>query len=363
MALDIRAASECELDEISLGEVMVRLSPSGHGRIEFADTMEVWVGGGEYNVACALSRLGLRSGWVGALVDNPVGRIILRHAGAGGVDTRHVVTMPYDGVGRAARIGLNFTEVGTGPRASVTMYDRGHSATSKLSSGDVDWETVFHKRGVRWFHCGGIFTCLSDTTRHVAAEALQAAHEAGTVVSYDLNFRGKLWSSEQAIATTRPLVKYMDCLIGNEEDFQKVLGYEVAGGDEDLKKLSVEGYKKMVRRVAADYPNLKVIGTTLREVISASENNWSAILYWAETDQFFQGPQFERLIIEDRVGGGDGFASGFAYGFLTGAGPQEAVDLGTAHGALLQTTRGDTSQVTEQELRHVARGGGARIIR
>ncbi len=364
MPLNLRSPDECELDLLSLGECMVRLSPPGHGRIEFASNLEVWVGGGEYNVAYALARLGLRTGWVGGLVDNPVGRIIRNHARAVGVDTRHVVTLPYDGVGREARIGLNFTEVGAGPRASVTLYDRGHSATSKLKPGDVDWPAIFAGRGVRWLHTGGIFTCLSPSTRQVAAEALKAAHDAGTVVSYDLNFRGKLWSSKEAIDTTKPLVRYIDCLIGNEEDFQKVLGYEVEGADVDTgDALPIDSYKQMVRRVAKDYPNLKVIGTTLREVVSANENNWSAILYWAETDTFYQGPSFERLIIEDRVGGGDGFASGFAYAFLNGKDPQTAVNLGTAHGALLQTTRGDTSQVTLQELEHVAGGGGARIVR
>jgi len=363
VGLDIRTVESCELDLVSLGECMVRLSPPGHGRIEFAQMMEVWVGGGEYNVAYALSRLGLRTGWVGALVDNPVGRIITNHAMAGGVDTRDVVMMKYDGVGRDARIGLNFTEVGAGVRAAVTMYDRGHSATSRMTPGCVDWDRLFGRRGVRWLHTGGIFTCLSDTTRQVAAEALKAAHLAGTIVSYDLNFRSKLWSSKEAIETTRPLVQHIDCLIGNEEDFQKVLGYEVEGADANLKALPVENYKKMVRRVASDYPNLKVIGTTLREVVNASENNWSAILYWAENDTFYQGPKFDRLIMEDRVGGGDGFASGFSYGFLTGADPQAAVDLGTCHGALLMTTRGDTSQITLEELQRVAGGGSARIVR
>ena len=366
MPLNLRNSDQCELDLVSLGECMIRLSPPGHGRIEFASSFEAWVGGGEYNVAYALGRLGLRTGWVGAVVDNPVGRIILNHARQAAMDTSHVVMMPFDGVGRSARIGLNFTEVGQGPRGSVTMYDRGHSATSNLRSRDIDWSNLFNDRGVRWFHTGGIFTCLSKTTRQVAAEALEAAHHAGTIVSYDLNFRSKLWSSEEAIGTTRPLVQHIDCLIGNEEDFQKVLGYEVEGADAGLTDLPIESYKQMVRRVANDYPNLKVIGTTLREVANANENNWSAILYWAENDTFYEGPRFERLLIEDRVGGGDGFASGFAYGFLTGppAGdPQQAVNLGTAHGALLQTTRGDTSQITLEELLHVAGGGSARINR
>ncbi len=362
--MKIRDAKDCQIDLLALGECMVRLSPPGHGRIEFSPIMEVWVGGGEYNVAYALARLGLRTGWVGGLVDNPVGAIIRNHAKTVGMDTSGVVTLKYDGVGREARIGLNWTEVGTGVRGSVTLYDRGHSATSKMKPGDVDWNKLFKEKGVRWIHTGGIFTCLSESTRLLSAEALKAAHEAGTIVSYDLNFRSKLWSSQEAIATTKPLMKYIDCLIGNEEDFQKVLGYEVEGASHDLKgELPIDAYKKMVRKVAKDYPNLKVIGTTLREVTSGLLNNWSAILYWAETDTFYHGPDFKDLEIEDRVGGGDGFASGFAYAFLSGKDPQTAVNLGTAHGALLQSTRGDTSQITLAELNHVAGGGSARINR
>lgn len=362
MSLNIKSADQCAFDQVSLGECMIRLSPPGHGRVEFAKHLEVWVGGGEYNVAYALSRLGLRTGWVGGLVDNPLGALVANHARAGGINLDYVVNKPYDGVGKEARIGLNFTEVGTGVRSSVTLYDRGHSATMNMQAGDVDFADLFGNRGVRWFHTGGIFTCLSSGTRDVVAEALKAANDAGTIVSYDLNFRSKLWSSEDAIATTRPLVQYIDCLIGNEEDFQKVLGYEVEGAG-DLDDLPIKSYKKMVRRVAADYPNLKVIGTTLREVKSGLLNNWSAILYWAEDDTFYKGPDFQNLEIEDRVGGGDGFASGFCYSFLTGADPQEAVNIGTAHGALLQSTRGDTSEITREELMHVAGGGSARINR
>ena len=222
---------------------------------------------------------------------------------------------------------------------------------------------MFTDRGVRWFHTGGIFTCLSDSAQQVAAEAVAAAKAGGAVVSYDLNFRSKLWDSETAIAVTRPLMEHIDVLFGNEEDFQKVLGYEVAGTEESLQSLPIDSYKAMVKRVAGDYPNLSAIGTTLREVVSASENNWSAILYWADSDTYFDGPTFERLIIEDRVGGGDGFASGFIYALLEGRSPEDAVTLGTAHGALLQTTRGDTSQVSLSELEHVAAGGTARIKR
>ncbi|MEX2673642.1 MAG: sugar kinase [Phycisphaeraceae bacterium] len=361
MPLDIRPASDCQLDQLSLGECMVRLSPPGHGRVEFANMFEAWIGGGEYNVAYALSRLGQRTGWVGGLVDNPVGRMILQHAGGGGIDTSHAVTLPYDGVGREARIGLNFTEVGTGPRAAITMYDRGHSATSKLTPGDIDFTRLFKERGVRWLHTGGIMAALSPSSREVVAAAVKAAHEAGTIVSYDLNFRSKLWSSKEAIETTKPLVPYIDCLIGNEEDFQQVLGYEVEGVDVEKGEIDTSAFKKMVEKVVNDHPNIKVVGTTLRGVKSALINDWSAIMWHDGT--FYEGMKFPGLEIEDRVGGGDGFASGFIYGFLNGYDPQRCVDLGVAHGALLMTTRGDTSQVLPDELEHVAAGGSARIKR
>jgi 2-dehydro-3-deoxygluconokinase len=361
MSLKIRSQQETQLDLMSVGEVMIRLSPPGHGRLEYSNTLEVYLGGGEFNVAYALSRLGMRTGVTTRLVDNPLGRLIVNHARAVGMDTSEVVMAPYDGVGKKDRIGLNFTEVGTGVRASVTMYDRGHSAASHMKPGEVDWKRIFSERGVRWLHTGGIFTALSAETASVCHEMLKAAHEAGTIVSYDLNFRSKLWSSQQAQAATKDLVQYIDCLIGNEEDFQKVLGFEVEGTDENLSELPVENYKNMVRRVVETYPNVQVVGTTLREVKSGLVNNWSAILY-AE-GQFYESRKFENLEIEDRVGGGDGFSSGFAYGFLNGMTPQECVDLGAAHGALLQSTRGDTSMITKEELMHVFGGGSARIKR
>jgi len=361
MGLNVKAAADCELDLVSLGECMIRLSPTGHGRIEFAPSLEVWVGGGEYNVAYALSRLGLRTGWIGGANTSPMGRLVMNHARSGGMDVSHVVTRKYDGVGKKDRIGLNFTEVGHSKRASVTLYDRGHTATSGMQPEDVDWDKLFAKRGVRWLHTGGIFAALSDSTRMVVAAAVKAAHENGTIVSYDLNFRSKLWSSEEAIATTKPLVPYIDCLIGNEEDFQKVLGYEVEGVDVEKGKLDTTAFKSMVNRVVKDYPNIKVVGTTLRGVKTALVNDWSAIMWHDGT--FYEGPSFPNLEIEDRVGGGDGFASGFTFGFLSGKAPQECVDLGVAHGAMLMSTRGDTSQITLDELLHVAGGGSARIKR
>src|SRR6476620_7262091 len=359
--MKIRDAKDCRFDLVSLGESMIRLSPPQHGRIEFAPLLEVWVGGGEYNVSYALSRLGLRTGWVGGLNSSPMGAIVRNHARSAGMDVSYVVERKYDGVGAKDRIGLNFTEVGVAKRGSVTLYDRGHTATSGMKPGDVNWKKLFQEEGVRWLHTGGIFAALSEGTRKVVAEAVKAAHEAGTIVSYDLNFRSKLWSSADAIATTKPLVPYIDCLIGNEEDFQKVLGYEVEGVDVEKGKLDTSAFKSMVNRVVKDYSNIKVVGTTLRGVKTALINDWSAIMWHDGT--FYDGPSYPDLEIEDRVGGGDGFASGFAYGFLTGAAPQDCVNLGVAHGALLMSTRGDTSQITLDELVHIAGGGSARIKR
>ncbi len=361
MALQIKTSQETEYDVLTLGECMVRLSPPGHQRIELTPVLEVYAGGGEYNVSYALARYGLRTGWISRLVDNPVGHIIKNHARASGMDISEVIWVPYDGVGRADRVGINFTEVGIGVRASVTLYDRGHTAVAHMKRGDVDWKRVFSKRGARWFHTGGIFTALSDSCADVAMEAMQAAHDAGTIVSYDLNFRSKLWPSKKAIEVTKKLVPYIDVLIGNEEDFQKVLGFDVEGTDEHLQKLPVEGYKKMVERVVATYPHVRAVGTTLREVVSGLVNNWSAIMYY--DGQFYSSRRYEHLEIEDRVGGGDGFCSGFVYGLLHGKNAQECVDMGAAHGALLQSTRGDTSMVTMEELTHVMAGGSARIKR
>ncbi|MGA7160216.1 MAG: sugar kinase [Bacteroidota bacterium] len=361
MALKIHSASETEFDLLSLGECMIRLSPPGHQRIELTPVFEAYAGGGEYNVAYALARYGMRTGWVSRLVDNPLGAFIKNHARASGMDLSEVVWVPYDGSGRADRVGLNFTEVGLGVRASVTMYDRGHTAVAHMKPSDVDWKRIFSRRKTRWFHTGGIFTALSDTCAEVAHEAMKAAHESGTVVSYDLNFRSKLWSSKKAIEETKKLVPFIDVLIGNEEDFQKVLGFNVEGTDEHLKSLPIEGYKKMVKKVVEAFPNVQAVGTTLREVVSGLVNNWSAIMYY--DGAFYESRKFSHLEIEDRVGGGDGFCSGFVYGFLHGMPPQECVEMGAAHGALLQSTRGDTSMVTMEEIKHVMAGGSARIKR
>lgn len=361
MTLKIRPTSDCEFDLLALGECMIRLSPPGHQRIELTPVFEAYAGGGEYNVAYALSRYGIRTGWVSRLVDNPLGHFIRNHARASGMDISEVIWVPYDGSGRGDRIGLNFTEVGIGVRASVSLYDRGHTAIAHMKPGDVDWKRIFSERKVRWFHTGGILTALSDSCAEAVLESMKIAHASGAVVSYDLNFRSKLWSSAKAIDTTRKLISHVDVLIGNEEDFQKALGFTVEGTDEHLAQLPVEAYVTMVKKVVSTYPHIKVVGTTLREVVSGLVNNWSAIMYYDGT--FFESRKYRDLEIEDRVGGGDGFCSGLIYGLLHEMTPQECVEMGAAHGALLQSTRGDTSMVTMDEIKHVMAGGSARIKR
>jgi 2-dehydro-3-deoxygluconokinase len=361
MSIKLRDAAQCRFDVLALGECMVRLAPPGHGRIEFAKVLEVDVGGGEFNVAYACARLGLRAGFVSKLPDNPVAKIILNHARAVGVDVSHVVMEKFDGVGRKGRVGLNFTEVGTGVRASVTMYDRAGSSISRMKAEELDWKKIFQEEGAAWLHTGGILTALSDDSATLVKKALQAARAAGTVTSYDLNFRGKLWSSKQAIAVTREIIPHVQVLIGNEEDFQKALGFEVEGTTAELRELPVAAYRRMVEKVVKTYPNIQVVCTTLREVKSGLINNWGGILWHG--GKFFEARPFKDLEIEDRVGGGDGFSSGIVYGFSRGMTPEQVVNFGAAHGALLQTTRGDTSQVTLDEVMHVMQGGSARIQR
>jgi 2-dehydro-3-deoxygluconokinase len=361
MPLKIRPSSECEFDLLALGECMIRFSPPGHQRIELTPVFEAFAGGGEYNVAYALSRYGMRTGWISRLVDNPLGHFIGNHARTSGMDLSEVIWVAYDGIGRNDRIGFNFTEVGIGVRSSVSVYDRGHTAIAHMKPGEVDWKRIFGKRKSRWFHTGGVFTALSDDCAEVARESMKAAHDTGTIVSYDLNFRSKLWSSKRAIEVTKTLIPYIDILIGNEEDFQKVLGFTVEGTDEQFKKLPIDGYKSMVSKIVKTYPNILGVGTTLREVVSGLVNNWSAIVYYE--GKFYESRKYDNLEIEDRVGGGDGFCSGFIYGLMHDMSLKQCVDMGAAHGALLQSTRGDTSMVTMDEVRHVMDGGTARIKR
>jgi len=363
--MKIKAKSECRWDLVSLGEVMLRLDP-GDGRIHTARTFQVWEGGGEYNVARGLRRcFGMDTAIVTALADNPVGRLVQDLIYQGGVDQSHLKWIKYDGVGRSVRNGLNFTERGFGVRAALGCSDRGHTAVSQLQPGDIDWERIFGAEGARWFHTGGIFCALSETTPQVAREAIETAKKHGTVISYDLNYRESLWQgiggSERAREVNRELAPLIDVMLGNEEDFTAALGFEVEGLDEHHAKLDVANFEQMIERATRQFPNFKVVATTLRNAKSATINDWGAICF--SDGNFYQAPGRENLEIFDRVGGGDSFASGLIYGFLMDKEPQWAVECGAAHGALAMTTPGDTTMATLAEVEKVMKGGTARVAR
>ena len=365
MPLKIRSESECKFDELSLGEIMLRLDP-GEGRIRTTRHFTAWEGGGEYNVARGLRKcFGLRTGVCTAFVDNDVGHLIEDFIMQGGVATDFLLWRPDDGIGRTVRNGLNFTERGFGLRGAVGVSDRGNSAASQLKPGDFDWNHIFGKLGVRWLHTGGIFAALSATTAQLVIEAVKAAKQHGTIVSYDLNYRPSLWKSiggqAKAREVNREIAKYVDVMIGNEEDFTACLGFEVEGMDHNITNIETEAFKKMIQKAVAEFPNFKVAATTLRKVITATRNDWSAICWHA--GKFFESRKYPELEILDRVGGGDSFASGLVYGFIKTNDPQKAVDYGAAHGALAMTTPGDTSMATVKEVEKVMSGGSARVVR
>jgi len=364
MTLQIKAEENCRWDLASLGEVMLRFDP-GDRRVWTARSFEVSEGGGEYNVARGLKRcFALNTAIVTAFADNPVGHLVEDLIYQGGVDQQFVRWVPYDGVGRSVRNGLNFTERGFGVRAALGCSDRGHTAASQLKVGDIDCDEIFGKHGARWFHTGGIFCALSETTPAVAIEAMQAARKHGTIISYDLNYRESLWKAvggkKRAQEVNRELASLVDVMLGNEEDFSAALGFEVAGMDEHISKVETDSFKAMIETVMKEFP-FKVVATTLRRAVTATRNDWGAICY--ADSEFYESKHYDALEIFDRVGGGDSFASGLIYGFLSGQGPQWAVDCGAAHGALAMTTPGDTTMVTLKEVTQLMRGVGARIAR
>ena len=363
--LNIRSAESCKFDCLSLGEIMLRLDP-GDGRVRTARKFQAWEGGGEYNVARGLRRcFGLRTTVATAFADNEVGRLIEDFILKGGVDTSFVQWKKYDGVGREVRNGLNFTERGFGIRGAVGVPDRGNTAASQMKPGDFDWDYIFGDLGVRWFHTGGIFAALSESTAALTEEAVAAAQNHGTIVSYDLNYRPSLWNAigghAKAQEVNRRIASNVDVMIGNEEDFTACLGFEVEGVDENISNIEIDSFKNMINRAVSEFPNFKATATTLRAVRTATVNDWGAIC-WAG-GEFFEANHRPELEIFDRVGGGDSFASGLIYGFLSTGCPEQAVNYGAAHGALAMTTPGDTSMATLHEVEKIVSGGGARVVR
>jgi 2-dehydro-3-deoxygluconokinase len=363
--LNIKPAGSCKYDLIALGEIMLRLDP-GEGRVRTAREFKAWEGGGEYNVARGLRRcFGLKTAVCTAFADNDIGRLLEDFILQGGVDTEFLRWVPYDGVGRTVRNGLNFTERGYGVRGALGIPDRGHSAASQLKPGDFDWDQIFGQSGARWFHTGGIFAALSDSTPSLVIEAVQAARRHGTIVSYDLNYRPSLWKSiggqKRAQEINKEIARHVDIMIGNEEDFTACLGFTVEGADEHLSTIDVSAFKQMIEQAIRSYPNFKLTATTLRAVRSATRNDWGAVC-WAD-GHFYEAPTRADMEVLDRVGGGDSFASGFIYGLLQFNDPQKAVEYGAAHGALAMTTPGDTSMASLKEVEALVRGSSARVQR
>ena len=300
-----------------------------------------------------------------AFADNEVGRLMKDFIEQGGVDTSLICWKKTDGIGRICRNGLNFTERGFGVRGAVGCSDRFNTAISKATPEDLNFEHVFGELGVRWLHTGGIYAALSEQSCETVIEAIKTAKKYGTVVSYDLNYRPSMWSAigglEKCQEVNKEIAKYVDVMIGNEEDFTACLGLQIEGQDAGLKKLNIDGYKKMIDHAAELYPNFKAIATTLRTVKTATVNDWKAIC-WAD-GQIYQSKEYNGLEIMDRVGGGDSFASGLVYGLMTTGDPEKAVNYGAAHGALAMTTPGDTSMASVDEVEGLMGGAGARVKR
>ncbi|MBN1576918.1 MAG: sugar kinase [Chitinispirillaceae bacterium] len=347
-------------DFISLGALVHRLDP---GIMPFRKATEclIHVSGGEFNCAANLSDcFRLKTGIVTAMVDYPIGDLITERVRAMGV-TPFYKRFRHNGV-NGPNMATVYSDRGQGIRPPVVFYNRSNEAAARLKPGDFDWKTVF-AGGVRWFHSGGIFASLSETTGRVIIEAMKAAKAAGAIVSFDLNYREKLWNiwggHERALSVYAEIVRYVDVIVGNEEDLQKGLG--VKGPEVEKKsKLDPGVFFGMIGEVTDKYPQVKVVATTLREVHSTNHHTWGAVA-WIDGKTFIS-PACE-LAVYDRVGGGDGFASGFFYGLLSGEAPQAAVNLGWAHGALLTTFPGDTTMATVEQVRTFAGGGSARIQR
>ncbi|MDD3796865.1 MAG: sugar kinase [Lachnospiraceae bacterium] len=365
MELNLRPEKECKYDAVSLGEVMLRLDP-GEGRIRTARSFKVWEGGGEYNVIRGLRRcFGMKTGVLTAFAENEMGLLMEDLILQGGVDTSMIKWMKTDGIGRICRNGLNYVERGFGIRGALSCSDRANTAISKAKPEDFDFDYIFGELGVRWLHTGGIYAALSEQSSETVIEAIKTAKKYGTVVSYDLNYRASMWSAiggqAKAQEVNKEIANYVDVMIGNEEDFTACLGFAIEGNDENLKTLNLDGYKKMINQAAETYPNFKVVATTLREVKTATVNDWSA-LCWAD-GEIYKAKDYKNLEIMDRVGGGDSFASGLIYGLMTTGDANLAVNYGAAHGALAMTTPGDTTMASRKEVEAVMGGAGARVQR
>ncbi|MDO4973399.1 MAG: sugar kinase [Eubacteriales bacterium] len=351
-------------DFMSFGEPNIRLTPPNHDRLGQAEELQLGIAAAELNCCVNISNLSvekliptMKTAYVTKLVDNWTGSYIVKHAQMHGVDMSNVVVEPFDKIGRV-RNGLAFVEVGIGPRASYQIYDRGHSALSYIKPGDIDWEKVLD---TRWFHTTGIVTALGEYTASEVLAALKAAKKNGATTSYDLNYRATLWSKEEARAAAEQLMPYIDVILGNEEDFDTMLGIKAEGTDENFSSIDPQNYRKVAEKVMEKYPHIQAVGTSLREVKTALLNNWQGCMM--TKNGFFVSKKYENIEINDRVGGGDSFASSMIWGMLEGHDDQEIIDFATAYSALCHTIRNDWNLVTRAEAEALAAGGSARVKR
>ena len=345
-------------DMMGFGEAMVRMSSPDHLRLEQSSHLNLAIAAAELNCCVNISRLGLKTAYLTKLVDTWSGRYIINHGREHGVDMSGVVLQPFDGCGKT-RNGLCFIEVGIGPRASRQIYDRGHSAISKVENGDFAWETVL--ADTRWFHTTGITTAISEKAAAQAVASLKAAKKLGVTTSFDLNFRSTLWTKEQAQITMKEVMPHVDVIIGNEEDFEKMLGIKAEGTSESYSKIDPESYRAVAEKVMAAYPNVIAVGTTLREVKTALLNDWRTVMMYK--GGYFVSRKYDNLEIFDRTGGGDSFASSVIYGILENKQPQEIVDFSAAYSALCHTFLGDWNWAYKEEAEAVMRGESARVKR
>jgi 2-dehydro-3-deoxygluconokinase len=345
-------------DVIGFGEAMVRLTAPDHARLEQSSHLHIAIAAAELNVAVNTSKLGFKTAWVSKLVDIWSGQYIINKGREHGVDMSGVKLLPFDGMGKV-RNGLCYLEVGIGPRASKQIYDRAHSAISLIKPGDIDWEKVLSQ--TKWFHTTGITTAISENAANEAITSLKTAKKLGVTTSFDLNFRSTLWSSERAKEVMKKVMPYVDVIIGNEEDFEKMLGIKAEGGNETYSELDPESYKAVAKRVVKEYPNVQVVGTTLRNAKTALLNDWQTVMLYK--GEYFVSRKYENLEVLDRTGGGDSFASALICGMLEGRAPQETIEFSAAYSALCHGFMGDWNWATRAEAEKVMKGGSARVVR
>ena len=347
-----------QIDVLGFGEAMVRFSPMHHLRLEQASELRIAIAAAELNVAVNVGHLGLKSKWVSKMVDTWSGQFVINHGRAHGVDMSEVHLVPFDGRGNV-RNGLCFVEIGVGPRPNRQIYDRGHSAINTIEEGEFDWKALLSD--TRWYHSTGITTALSDVCVREVITSMRTAKELGVRTSFDLNYRSTLWGPDAAQEVMKQVMPYIDVIIGNEEDFEKMLGISAPDTSETYSNLSAENYRAVAEQVRKHYPNVQVVGTTLRDAKTGLLNDWQTVMLYE--GEFYTSRKYEDLEIVDRTGGGDSFASAIIYSMLTEQDPQYAIDLAGAYSALCHGYFGDWNWATKAEAERVMQGSAARVIR